>query len=480
MQVPFRHQKRLGAGILATAALALGFSACSGTWSSAKTSAAPGLRFEQRNEVSYLRGPYNFDFYRRHNEAYRFSAAIHFAHAKAHDVPQLTPLEKASFFDRQLDAEMLHFIHSQPRIEPHMEYWGPHTGLFAWDLYRAIDWTHIHHEQTYDILASKEIPWPEKAEWTKRSVDYYLKWIDIPRSTAPLDVTMRRAATMMKPYFAYFRTYYPKSAEFFYIAHWWHPAIYEAQMIGGNDEEQHQAVQSTHQLTYREVVEDRPKRMLLSREMMPRYSRLSPESANIFDNLHMLHGIAYSILSYPHYSEEEKRKELYRVIEAMKEQPGDRELARKFSIPKPNMDPRVYEDWMKGVRSPGLGMNEIMAEMLREMWPKMSRDGSAEPPPAVWEQFWLKVEPGMQPGEKPGSLHDAIMAVYPEMKMNKEAMKPGKTPNKMVKTMLAGWRKKHGNMPPAPAISMEQEPKLLPIPASAEFRRARRQDHAHP
>jgi hypothetical protein len=32
--------------------------------------------------------------------------------------------------------------------------------------------------------------------------------------------------------------------------------------------------------------------MVLSREIMPRYSRMSPESANIFDNLHMLHGIA--------------------------------------------------------------------------------------------------------------------------------------------------------------------------------------------
>ena len=463
----------LRTSVLFVALLGISASGCSGQWSSAKTSRSPGLRFEQRNAVSYLRGPYNFDFYRRHNAAYRFGAAIHFAHGKAHDVPQLTPLDRASEVDRQFDAEMVHYVHSTPRIEPHMEYWGPHTGLFVWDLYRAIDWTHMHHEQTYDILSSREIPWAEKAKWTDRSVEYYLKWIDIPRSTAPLDVTMRRAGTMMKPYFAYFRTYYPESAKFFYVAHWWHPAIYEAQMMGGNDEEQHEAVQSTHKLTHTQVLNDRPKRMLLSREMMPRYSRMSPESANIFDNLHMLHGIAYSILSYPHYTEAEKRDELYRVIEAMKEQPGDRELARKFPLPKPDMDPRVYEDWMKSVRSPGLGMNEIMAEMLREMWPKMSHDGAAEPPPEVWEQFWLKVEPGMQPGEKPGSLHEAIMAVYPNMKMNKEAMKPGKSPKKMVKAMLKGWREKHGKMPPVPPLSLTQEPKLTPLPAKAEIQAAK-------
>jgi hypothetical protein len=73
--------------------------------------------------------------------------------------------------------------------------------------------------------------------------------------------------------------------------------------------------------------------MLLSREMMPRYSRLTPESANIFDNLHMLHGIAYDILAYEGWTIEQKRREMYRVLEAMSEQPGDRELARKFPIP---------------------------------------------------------------------------------------------------------------------------------------------------
>ncbi len=37
----------------------------------------------QRNEVGVLAGPYNLAFYSRHNEAYRTSAAVHYAHAKA-------------------------------------------------------------------------------------------------------------------------------------------------------------------------------------------------------------------------------------------------------------------------------------------------------------------------------------------------------------------------------------------------------------
>lgn len=419
------------------------------------TPGCSSLRLEQRDQVTYRRGPYNFDFYSRHNRSYRTGSAIHFAHGKAHDVAQITPLDKSDFYDQQFDAEMVNWLFDAPRVEPHMEYWGPHTGLFAWQLYRAIDWTHIHHEQTYDILSSRDIPWSEKKKWTDAAVRYYLKWVDVARSPAPLDVTMRRAGTMMKPYFGYFRTYYPESAKFFFAAHWWHPAIYEAMMVAGSNENQEGIVAPTDDLMFAQVIKNRPLRMLLSREMMPRYSTLSPESANIFDNLHMLHGIAYDILAYPKWSEAEKRAELYRVIDAMGEQPGDEEIARKFPLIEPSMDPRKYEPWMTALKSPGLGMNEIMAEMLSEMWPMMSADGAPEPPSEVWEQFWLKMEPGMQQGEVPGSLHDAIVAVYPNMKMNHDAMRAGKSSEKMVEKMLSGWRDKHGAMPPVPAYSAE-------------------------
>jgi hypothetical protein len=120
------------------------------------------------------------------------------------------------------------------------------------------------------------------------------------------------------------------------------------------------------------------------------------------------------------------------------------------------MDPRVYAPWMRTVEGE---MNRIMAEMLREMWPGMTPgDGSAEPPAAVWEAFWRKMTPGLEPGEHPGSLHDAIMAVHPRMQMDPAGMRPGVTPTKMVEAMLEGWRRKYGDLPPAPPIAMEREP----------------------
>jgi len=424
---------------------------------------------EKRDEVSYLRGPYNIEFFKRHNEAFRISAGIHFAHGKAHDVAHLTPAAERAMADTKFDDESMAYVtRKKPRTEPTMELFGPYTAQFAWDLYRAIDWTHMHHEQTYDILSDKSIPWDKKAEWTERAVQYYLSQHDIPRSPAPLDVTMRRAGVMMKPYFSLFRNQFPRSNNFFYAAHWWHPVIYEAQMLGGNGIDQERMVQETDQTFYKEVlpVESRPQRMLLSREAMPRYSRMSPESANIFDNLHMLHGIAYDILTYEGWTPTEKRAEIYRVVKAMSYTPGDEILARKFSTPRPNMDPRVYEPWMRGAEGE---MNRIMMEMMEEMMPMMAPHGmSDDMRQKMMAQFQMKLAPGMQEGEIPGSLADALMKMMPDMKMDKEGMKPGNTPQMMVEAMMAGWRKKYASMPDIESAPMKEKIVSMPKPVSTK------------
>lgn len=422
-------------------------------------------RFEQHNMAAPLRTffpRYNSAFFYRHLPQYQTSAAIHFAHGKAHDDLELTPLSRAYYHDAAADASYLEMLYDKPHTEPSMMMFGPYTGQAAWKLYRAIDWTHHHHEMTYDIMSEKAIAWDRKKEWTDRAVDVYLhRDREIARSPAVLDLTMRRAGVLMKPYFGYFRNNYPRANDFFYVAHWWHPVIYEAQMIGGNGSGQDEAVKQTHELTFMQVIKERPLRMLLSRENMPRYARMSPESANIFDNLHMLHGIAYDILAYEGWTIDQKREEIYRVVKAMAYQPGDENFVRKFSIPHPDMDPRVYYPWMKTYEGE---MNSMMEEMLREMWPGMSPDGSREVPPAVMEQVRKKLTPGMQEGEIPGSLHDAVKKLVPDMKMDMKAMEPGIPAQKMIDSMLEAWNRKARGMPDVQPISMATEPVLRPAP----------------
>jgi len=423
---------------------------------------------EQRDSAAPLRTwfpRYANAFFYRHHAEYKVAAAIHYAHGKAHDDLQQTRLERAYYFDAAFEADYLDRLYHPPLTEPTMMMFGPYSGQAFWKLYRAIDWTHGHHEATYDILAEDRIPWDRKKEWTDRALEAYLNRDPAAaRSPAVLELTLRRAGVMMKPYFGAFRKNYPRSNSFFYTAHWWHPVIYEAMMIGGNGPGQDEAVWRTNELTFTQVLNNRPRRMLLSREAMPRYARLSPESANIFDNLHMLHGIAYDILAYEGWTVDQKQAELYRVIRAMAYQPGDEKFSRTFAVPNPDMDPRVYAPWME---TPEGAMTAMMEDMFREMWPAMSPDGSTEVPAEVLDQLRKKLAPGHQEGELPGSLLDAVKALVPNIRMEEHASEPGVAPREMIAAMLAGWERKARAIPDIPPLPVAAEPSLPPGPAAA-------------
>lgn len=422
---------------------------------------------EQRDDVGFLRGPYNEAFYKRHNESYRIGAAMHFFHSKQHDLMLQTPFAEHPRFDAQLNRESLGYLTDLPRTEPIMPYYSEFTDRTMHTLFRAIDWTHMHHEQTYDIMADRSIAWADKKRWTDRAVRYYLQMQTpgLPRSVAPLDVTIRRAGVMMKPYFTLFRNYYPLDSTLFFVAHWWHPAAYESMMIAGNGPGQEASLNATVATMWRDFMPEpkRPQRMVLSREVMPRYSRMTPESANIFDNLHMLHGIVYDCLRYEKWTIEQKRDELYRVIRAMGYQPGDEQYIRKFDLPHPDVDPRRDYAWMNGNEG---AMSMIMMEMMAEMMPMMFPGATPAVKARVMEVMRAKMAPGMAPGELPGSFADALMAAVPGMRMM-DGMGPGETPQMMVDTMLAGWSMKHGAMPSVPSMDMTAEPTLPPAGVAA-------------
>ena len=63
--------------------------------------------FEQRDSVGHLRGPYNIAFFHRHNAAFRIGSAIHFAHAKQHDLLLLSPLKDHEKADAGFNAECM-------------------------------------------------------------------------------------------------------------------------------------------------------------------------------------------------------------------------------------------------------------------------------------------------------------------------------------------------------------------------------------
>ncbi|RUP11565.1 MAG: hypothetical protein EKK43_25895, partial [Methylobacterium sp.] len=164
-------------------------------------------------------------------------------------------------------------------------------------------------------------------------------------------------------------------------------------------------------------------------------------------------------------SVEEKRAEMYRVIEAMGYQPGDEAYTRKFREPHPNFDPRTYPAW---VRSPQGAMGMIMMDMLMEMLPMMYPGGlSKAQRAAVMRQAMMNGRLEIEPGEVPGSLRDALMQVAPGMMTMPGSTEPGEAPAMMVEHMVQAWKAKAARMPDVAPIDMSVEPSLGPARVAA-------------
>lgn len=418
---------------------------------------------EQRSAIAHPSKPYQLAFYHRHNPTYRVAGALHFAHSKLHDVLLLQPSTPQAQKDEKIYRESLAFLANPPRIEPSQELYAPYTARMAWRLFRVIDWAHSLHEMTYDIMADQRIPWSAKKTALDDALQHYLSaHPEIVLSPAPLDLTMRRAGVMMQPYFSLTRNYYPKANNFFYAAHWWHPATYEAMMVSGNDNEQEQALAKIDTVFQSQVLAEPPRRMLLSREMMPRYSRLSPETANIFDNLHMLHGITYDIFAHDQWTLEQKRSELYRVLDAMNYQPGDEQFARKFTTPIPDLNPLKYSDWLKGLDGT---MTQMMLEMFSGMMQAMMSHSPMNDPihHALTQQLKLKLTPGIQTNELPGSFYHSMHKLMPELKQHHQPVKPGSVNPRMTQLMVKNWRDKAAFQTDIDSYRMDSEPSIAEL-----------------
>jgi hypothetical protein len=315
--------------------------------------------WESKDEVFHLRGAYNNEFYKRHFKDFQLTTVAHWAHGRISDVLISQPADLAEA-DRAFYSKSEWFLKNPAQTEPHQTYVGPEFARLAWRAVHVIDWTHQLHEQLYDIMTDPRIPSSEKKIWIDRAVDFYLSEPSVAFSPAPFEeVIMKRVGLTGQPWFKSFRNHWPKTTDLFWAFHWWHPVVYEAQLLYPDLARQQEAVLKIDDLFLNQVIPNPPNRMLLSREVMPQFSQLSPEAANIFDNLHMFHGIIYDILASPDVKD--KRREIYKMIDRMTVKPGDRAMAKNFPTPNPNLDPLVYsEEMWKG----GGEMGRIMGHSM--------------------------------------------------------------------------------------------------------------------
>ena len=318
----------------------------------------PLAALEQRDEIYRRRAPYLWAFYKRHPENYALTTAAHWAHGWISDVILSTPSDpkSAAEADTRFLEQSVSLLKRPAHVEPEQADVGPAFARLAPLAPKIIDWTHALHEALYDIMADDSLTDAERRRFIQLETDYYLSEPGLAFSPAPLEVIVNERVKLRKqPWFKAFRSQWPQATRLFWAFHWWHPAVYEAQVVYGA--QQTDAVRKIDRLFWEEVLPNPPNRMLLSREVMPRFAEMAPEAANIFDNLHQFHGIVYDILASPLVTD--KHIELYRMIPLMLARPGDRELARSMAVasPHPDLDPLAYGEWLRS--GPG-AMGRIM------------------------------------------------------------------------------------------------------------------------
>ncbi|KXK00578.1 MAG: hypothetical protein UZ03_NOB001002743 [Nitrospira sp. OLB3] len=142
------------------------------------------------------------------------SSGIHFSHGKQHDVLLLNPFDQHARTDYDFNLECLAYLYNPPPVEPQMQYYGPYTSTVMWQLYGAIDWTHMHHEQTYgngDRTGSRnliaEAMYNFNQESQLRPAIALSGRLDVPTglSSTGLDTHARFLATKTIPYTSLFQ-----------------------------------------------------------------------------------------------------------------------------------------------------------------------------------------------------------------------------------------------------------------------------------
>lgn len=312
----------------------------------------PGwLDNKKKNHIFYRRGKYNFDLYEIGALARDMNGTA-VGHAFAYED---LVTGKAAGLETKTFERINRVLKDPPRFMPDEAALSPKFGRKYGVLEQVFDWTHVLHNQTLDVLASKKLSEPEKDREIERLWKYYFE--SVPYAVSPLPLNMDYLYS--QPYSQAFRKEYPKVNGLFWGYHWLQTAAYDTlyRVPAEWQKKSYEIVGERYHQTelYRT---DRPF-MPMFAETSPMFATRFPHIANAFDNLHMLHDMVNDVLASDWISEKDKAEQIKRAIwlvsaEAHKsEKPGDTsaDLAH---------DHRFF------VGMPGMGMMKGMTPEL--MW----------------------------------------------------------------------------------------------------------------
>lgn len=264
----------------------------------------------QRDAVHRLSASYNFVFYDTHEAAARSFYAAHYTHFGAYEILMspgpATPDRMARFVDR-----VLAYVASPPKFEPPAEIIAPRWSRMAYETGQSMDWTHMLHEQLYDILADDRVT--DRRAAGERAIAYYLSEPEAAFSTRGYGHRFMEGGG---PWAGAFRNAYPEVNGILWAYHWHHAAVYEA-LMEPEPAIRRVALDRVIRVFEDSVLNDLPTEMPLTAEVAPEFSRMFPAAAHIFDNLHMMHDVVNDIMATGEYSTAQKATEIERLRELM-------------------------------------------------------------------------------------------------------------------------------------------------------------------
>jgi hypothetical protein len=113
-----------------------------------------------------------------------------------------------------------------------------------------------------------------------------------------------------------FRQTYPDVNGILWAYHWHHAAVYEA-LMDPDPETRGTELARVIQVFEDSVLNDLPTVMPLTGEVAPRFSKMFPAAAHIFDNLHMMHDVVNDIMADGSFDQAAKQTEIERLRRLM-------------------------------------------------------------------------------------------------------------------------------------------------------------------
>jgi len=263
-----------------------------------------------RDAVHRLPASYNFAFYDTYPEAARSFYAAHFAHFGVYEV-LLRHGPSADVEMERLRGEILHYVTDPPKFEPPAEIIAPNWSKQAWETGQSMDWTHMLHSQLYDILTDDRVV--EKRQAGERAIAYYLSEPESAFSTRGYGHRWMEGGGAWA---GAFRERYPEVNGILWAYHWHHAAIYEALMEEDPDARRRE-LDRVVTVFEDSLLVNPPRVMPLTAEVAPRFSRMFPAAAHVFDNLHMMHDVTNDIMADPGLSRGEQAAEIERLRRRM-------------------------------------------------------------------------------------------------------------------------------------------------------------------